>query len=268
MSDRPVTQPDEHTSPSQIIVDGIALQGALRAALAIAPSSPKKEHSVIGIQLPADDTGSVSVTARNPDTNIVFSASVPVDFVDLADDRDVLIEITIPEARRLLAQKCDLPKEEEPWPSLDWEITGSRIKQTDANVLFGRRTDVHRIDSIAQHVLGDIPAALGALSDILPSDSTTVGPTATQVKAIGTSLSHLGENPDLPVPLTPGDGQIGSVLWLSESAIIHSTIPDPDTGVTHDTGGLQAAAQDLADTMARTGATSTVVNAAPPGGIA
>lgn len=252
---------------TQIIVDGVALQGALRAAIAIAPGNPKKEHAVVGVQLPTTDSGVVTVTARDPDTNLTFSATVPTEDVDLVDEMDAFIEITIPEARRLLAQKCSVPKEEDPWPSLAWEITDTLIKQTDAHVLLGRRTDVRR-EGREQHVLGDITGTLTGLTDAVPDAKGHGRSTAKQIKAVGAAFGHIEENPT-SVPLDPGEGQIASQLWISQSGMLHTTIPNPDAGDERPDSGLKKAAQDLHDTMSRRGGpTFTIVGANPPGGIA
>lgn len=252
---------------SQIIVDGVALQGAIRAAIAIAPGNPKKEHAVVGIQIPTTDSGVVTVTARDPEAHLTFSATVPTEDVDLVDEMDAFIEITIPEARRLLSQKCSIPKEDDPWPSLAWEITETRIKQTDANVLFGRRTDVYRVEGREQHVLGDITGILADLPDAVPDVKGHGRATTKQIKAVGAAMGHIGQDPT-SMPLDPGDGQEASLLWLSPSAMIHTAIPSPDTPDDEPTSGLKEAAQDLHDTMKKGGATLTVVNATPPGGIA
>lgn len=79
---------------SLLIMDGVALQGALRAALAVAPSSG--ETACVWLQIVRSEQPSVFVCANDPKNHMLLAAFVPAVSVDLVDERDDCIIVSIP----------------------------------------------------------------------------------------------------------------------------------------------------------------------------
>ncbi len=261
------------TTTSRIIVDGVALHNALRATLGIAPGG-KHEFAAVAVGIPATDDGVVSVSARNPDMGLAMTVTVPTEDVDLADTAHEHLEFTLPAVRQLLSMKVKPPKEDEPWPSVAWDITDDgRVIQTDANVLLGRDTTVRRED-IAQHVLVGTGRTLATAADGTPAADGSTVVSAKQIKAAAVAFGHLGEDAVL-TPLEPAGEQRGALLMISASAIAHAQVVDekakqatPDHGVSvsfEDDGTSVAEFHRDADTG---GTTLRVVSARPSGGIA
>lgn len=255
---------------SVVVLDGIALQDALRAALAVAPS--KGEHSVIALRLPLGRQSAAAVCAYDPAREIYLSVAVPTDHVEVADDRDQVVELTPPAVRQLLAMKIKAPKVDDPWPSVSWGITENRVTQTDEGQLFGRMSRVLREDR-DRPTLGDIPSKLSELVDAVPETTGVSQLTAPQTKALGNVLGHLGEPARLQ-PLQPAEGQLAACLVLSESLVAFFTRADKETPADEpapenkESVTFDDALNVFAENMSAPTASLKIVRSNPPGGIA
>lgn len=267
------------TAPESVaVLDGVALQAALRAALVVAPT--KGEHAVIAMRLPASSgPGSqVAVCAYDPARDMHISIAVPADHVDVADERDRTVELTPPAVRQLLAMKVKTPKEEDPWPSVSWAISETRVTQTDEGQLFGRQSRVLR-ENRDTPTLGDISSKLAEMADATPELTGVSQLTPAQTKALGNALGHLQEIARLR-PLQPSEGQLASCLVLSESLAAHCSRPDkekpaeqpdkePTTAAPVSVSFADMDLDDMAAKLDPEGKTGLkIVRSNPPGGIA
>ncbi|GEM_PF-6102675 len=267
----PNAQPKAVTT-STAILDGVALQNALRAALVVAPT--KGKFAVLAVRLPSGYGADAAVCAYDPGRGTHISVSVPADHVQIADDRDRVVELTPEKARQLLAMKVKAPGEDEPLPSLSWDITEQSVTQSDDGQLFGRMSRVVREDR-DNPTLGDIPATLHDLADAPRVSGGVAQLTPRQAKALGSILGHVGEDARMRA-LEPRQGQLTSCLVLSESLAVHCVIPDKDAlqemedkapvkDVSFADADVDTAASSL-DPDGRMGL--KIVRSNPPGGIA
>lgn len=254
---------------TRIITDGVALHNALRAALAIAPGG-QDEHAVVAVDVPATDQGVVSVSARNPRLGLAMTVTVPTEDVDLVDTKHEHLELALPSVRQLLSMKIKPTKEDEPWPSVSWDVTDDgRIIQTDANVLLGRSTTV-RHEDIAQHVLTGTGRALATAADGIPAADGSALASAKQLKAVATAFGHLGEDP-VTTPLETSGEQRGALLLVSASAIAHAQVVNEEAGKPEADPAASVSFDDDGTSVAEfrtTRGTLRVVGANPSGGIA
>lgn len=256
------------TAPSsRVIVDAVALQQALRAAKAIAPSNPKTEHAVIGVQVPTADNEAVVVTAMNPELHLMMSVAVPTIDVDLADERDAHIEIDRKQLDGLLSMPRKTPKQDDPWPEMCWDVTPTRIKQTDAGVLLGEERTVYRVEGPEHHVLGDIHKAMTKLTTAAEPLASGQGRVdAAQMKPVAAAIGHLEHGWWKLLPLEPQQGQLASALWTNGTAIIHAATPDKDQD-RQEKNPTETSFDDDA-TPTRSESIFKIVPSNPPGGIA
>lgn len=248
-----------------VVLDGVELQAALRAALAVAPT--KGEHSVVAVRLPAaGGLSAASVCAYDPERSMSVSVSVATSHTKLADDRDQVVELTPPSARQLLAMKIKPPAEDDPWPFVSWAISESRVTQADDGQLFGRMSRVLREDR-DRPTLGDIPSRLAEQADRTPELTGISLLSPAQVKALGAVLSHLREPAHLH-PQEPAEGQLAACMVMSQSLVAFCSTPDkekataePTTPAPEPRDGVEISFDDARRRL-------NIVQTKPTGGIA
>lgn len=201
---------------SLLIMDGVALQGALRAALAVAPSSG--ETACVWLQIVRSEQPSVFVCANDPKNHMLLAAFVPAVSVDLVDERDDCIIVSIPTVRELLAMKVKKPRDDEPWPNVAWEITEDRITQSDAGVIFGRVFKVKR-ESPAVYEAVSVPEMLAErvteadARGFLEYEDWHIELEPAQVKRIGAAMANVGVSSAL-IECMPPRGNQSSCTWV------------------------------------------------------
>lgn len=185
---------------SKVIVYGVELQAALKAALAVAPNS---DYDVVQLRVQASG-GNLLVCARDPKNNLMVGITVGTTMVDIVHDRDEVIEISKASVVQILAKKVKADGDEED-PLVGLIIAEDKVTCTDETGfdLGIRLTRVRRVwfDG-GNPYLGDVEAMLARAADSLPDEAAYLSPIqwkkiAAVANATGTDLAvHPLENPN------------------------------------------------------------------------
>lgn len=203
---------------SKIVVFGLELQQALKAAIAITPTKPP--HDVLQFRFSARG-GDMLVCGRDPLANMAVTVSVGTTMDDLIPDRDEVVEITRASALMLLSKKV-IKEDPEDEPMVGLIITGEKITSTDESGLgLGiRQVRVRRaVDPDGGTAVGNIEKLMATASESLPGETASLTPK--QWKHLSAIAAAVGVDVEVR-PLEAAPSGLTRVLIVGDRLAIYA----------------------------------------------